>query len=177
MADYYSPTVVRPSIPAQAITSLELAVLTQMFECEADGDAVYFFSSEGPSDTIWLDVETLKAGLAEQAGTPGALADIVREALEAIAIDEGEIDLDLSDLGEARIFQDIVRRCEDLNAISIISAWTCTKMRPDGFGGGVTVVTADHILCSSTSQMECELLDRAEAGENGGAPGQEMGHG
>lgn len=176
MADYYSPTVVRPSIAAEAITSLELAVLTPMLEFEADGDAIYFFSSEGPSDTIWLDIETLKAGLAEQAVMPCGLSDIVREALEAAGNDE-EIELDLSDLGGAGIFQSIVRRCEGLSAVVITSAWTCTKMRPDGFGGGATVVTADHILSGSTAQMECELLDRAEAGETGGAPGQEMGHG
>ena len=177
MADYYSPTVVRPSIAAEAITSLEMAVLTQMFEFEADGDAIYFFSSEGPSDTIWLGIETLKAGLAEQAVMPCGLADIVREALEAAGNDDEEIELDLSDLGGAGIFQSIVRRCEDLSAVVITSAWTCTKMRPDGFGGGVTVVTADHILSGSTAQMECELLDRAKAGEIGGTPGQEVGHG
>jgi len=169
MADYYSPTVVRPSISADAITSLELAVLKQMFEFEADGDAIYFFSSEGPSDTIWLDIETLKAGLAEHAERSGALA--------AAGNDDEEIELDLPDLGGAEIFQGIVRRCEGLSAVVITSAWTCTKMRPDGFGGGVTVVTADHILSSSTAQMECELLDRAESGEAGGAPGQEMDHG
>jgi hypothetical protein len=174
MADYYSPTVVRPSISADAITTLELAVLKQMFEFEADGDAIYFFSSEGPSDTIWLGIETLKAGLAEQTETPGALAEIVRAALEATGAEDDEIELDLSDLGGAGIFQGIVRRCEGLSAVVITSAWTCTKMRPDGFGGGVTVVTADHILSSSTAQMECELLDRAESG---GAPGQEMDHG
>jgi hypothetical protein len=177
MADYYSPTVVRPSISADAITSLELAVLKQMFEFEADGDAIYFFSSEGPSDTIWLDIETLKAGLAEHAERSKALADMVREALAAAGNDDEEIELDLSDLGGAEIFQGIVRRCEGLSAVVITSAWTCTKMRPDGFGGGVTVVTADHILSSSTAQMECELLDRAESGESGGAPGQETDHG
>lgn len=176
MADYYSPTVVRPSIPAEAISPLELAVLTQMFEFEADGDAIYFFSSEGPSDTIWLGIETLKAGLAEQAVMPCGLADLVREALE-VAGNDDEIELDLSDLGGAGIFQSIVRRCEGLSAVVITSAWTCTKMRPDGFGGGVTVVTADHILSGSTAQMECELLDRAETGETGGVPGLEMGHG
>lgn len=44
-------------------------------------------------------------------------------------------------------------------------------MRPDGFGGGVTVVTADHILSSSTNEMECRLLDKAEHGDLGCAPG------
>lgn len=76
-----------------------------------------------------------------------------------------ELELDLSDLGEANILQAIVRRCEQLDHVTITSAWTCTKMRPDGFGGGITVVTAERILSSSTIQMEGELLDRAEYGD------------
>lgn len=44
-------------------------------------------------------------------------------------------------------------------------------MRPDGFGGGVTVVTADAILSSSTSEMEGRLLDRADYGGLGCASG------
>lgn len=44
-------------------------------------------------------------------------------------------------------------------------------MRPDGFGGGTSVITADHILSGNTNQLECELLDRAEYGDLGCAPG------
>src|SRR5690606_11680553 len=58
-----------------------------------------------------------------------------------------------------------------LDHVTITSAWTCTKMRPDGFGGGITVVTAERILSSSTIQMEGELLDRAEYGDLACAPG------
>ncbi len=171
MADYFSPTVVRPSIPAAAITPLELDILSQMFDCEQDGSGIYFCSSEGPADTVSIAVDTLKASLAISSDTPSVLADIVRGELGTIASDLEEIDLDLSILGEARIFRDIVRRCAQLDAVTIVSAWTCSKMRPDGFGGGITVVTADHILSNSTAQMECELLDRVEHGELGCAPG------
>ena len=45
MADYFSQTVVQPFIPADAITPLELALLTHMYEHEAVDDAIYFRSA------------------------------------------------------------------------------------------------------------------------------------
>lgn len=171
MVDYFSPTVVRPSIPTATITPLELAVLSQMFESEPDGDTIYFFASEGPADTVRIDIEELKAALAACPETASTLADLVRKELAGIEPEACEIDLDLSDLGEAAIFRDIVRRCDQLDTVTIVSAWTCSKMRSDGFGGGITVVTAEHILSSSTAQLEGELLDRAEYGAVGRAPG------
>lgn len=161
MADYHSPTVVRPSIPAAAITLLELALLTGMFEHEADDDTIYFYSSEGPSDLVWLDIADLRPLLDSEPMPSGPIVEMIRNRLAETAPDETELELDLSDLAEAVLFQGIVRRCAQLDHITIVSAWTCTKMRPDGFGGGITVVTADHILSSSTIHMEGELLDRA----------------
>jgi hypothetical protein len=171
MADYHFPTVVRPSMPAHAITRLELALLTGMFEYEPDGDAIYFYSSEGPSDTIWLDIAELKDMLEDEAMPSSTIGEMVRHKLDEAGADETELELDLSDLGEAAIFQNIVRRCDQLDHVAIVSAWTCTKMRPDGFGGAVTIVTGDHVLSSSTCEMERRLLDRAEYGELGCAPG------
>ena len=171
MADYHSPTVVRPSIPLAAITSLELALLSQIFEHESDGDAVYFFSSDGPSDTVWLDIADLKVMLDEEPMPSGLVVEMIRAKLAEVTPDEAEPELDLSDLGEAAILQQIVRRCDLLDHVVVTSAWTCTKMRPDGWGGGVTVVTADHILFSSTNEIEGLLLDRAEYGDLGCAPG------
>jgi hypothetical protein len=171
MADYHSPTVVRPSIPASAITRLELALLTAIFEHEPDGDALYFYASEGPSSTIWLDIADLKDMLADEPMPSGPIVEMVRKAVAEAEPDEAELELDLSDLGEAAILQAVVRRCEQLDHVTITSAWTCTKMRPDGFGGGITVVTAERILSSSTIQMEGELLDRAEFGDLARAPG------
>jgi len=171
MADYHSPTVVRPSIPADAITPLELALLSGMFEHEIDDDAIYFYSSDGPSDMVWLDIADLRALLEDEPMPSGPVVEMVRARLAESAPDEAELELDLSMLGEATIFQGIVRRCEQLDHVTIVSAWTCTRMRPDGFGGGITVVTADHILSSSTIHMEGELLDRAEHGDLACAPG------
>lgn len=171
MADYYSQTVVQPNIPIDAITPLEIALLTGMYEHESDGDAFYFFSSEGPSDMVWLDIVELREMLADEIITPGSIAAIVREKLDDAGPEETELEIDLSDLGDATIFQGIVSRCDELDHVTITSGWTCSKMRPDGFGGGVTVVTADRILSSSTNEMEGRLLDQCEYGELGRAPG------
>ncbi|WP_145200317.1 hypothetical protein [Sphingobium sp. B2] len=170
MADYYTQTVVRPSIPAAAITPLEMDLLLQMFEHEPDGDAVYFFASDGVCDTVWLAPATLKASLAIASDTPSAAADFVRKELASADADADEIELDLSDLQDA-VFQDVIRRSDLIDSVVITSAWTCSKMRPDGFGGSVTVITADRVFWSSTTEMECELLDRAQYGDLGCAPG------
>lgn len=169
MADCYSQTVVQPDIPVDAITPLELALLTGIYEHELGDASIYFFASEGPSGIVWLDIAELRAMLADEIIAPGSIAEMARDKLDAAGPEEVEIDL--SDLGDATIFQAIVRRCDQLDHVTITSGWTCSKMRPDGFGGGVTVVTADHILSSSTSEMECRLLDRCEYGELGCAPG------
>ena len=170
MADYFTPTVVRPSIPAAAITPLEMDLLVEMYEHEADGDAVYFFASDGVCDTIWLAAATLKASLATASDAPNAATVFVRKELEAAEPDADEVELDVSDLKEA-IFQDIIRRSGQLDSVVITSAWTCSEMRPDGFGGSVTVITADKVLWSSTTEIECELLDRADYCDLGCAPG------
>lgn len=171
MADYHSPTVVQPSIPANAMTRLELALLTGVFEHESDGDAIYFYASEGPSDMVWLGIADLKEALEDEPMPSGCIVEMIRKLLTEAGPDETELEIDLSDLGDAAIFQQIVRRCEVLDHVTITSAWTCTKMRPDGFGGGVTVVTAHQILSNSTNEMECRLLDEAEHGDLGCAPG------
>jgi hypothetical protein len=50
-------------------------------------------------------------------------------------------------------------------------AITCSKMAPDGFGGMVVLITADAVLGKSTEDMLCDLMDQAEHGEIGVAPG------
>jgi hypothetical protein len=76
---------------------------------------------------------------------------------DAVAEDErpDDVDLDLTGPDEdfTKMFQDIVRRSETLDEIVVTAAFTCTKMRPDGFGGSVTRITADSIQYASTVDM------------------------
>jgi hypothetical protein len=54
MADYYSPTVIQPTIPVAAMTPLERLLFENIFTAEPDGDGVYFYAEEGPVDFIAL---------------------------------------------------------------------------------------------------------------------------
>jgi len=171
MADYYSPTVVQPDIPVADMTPLELLLLSQIFESEPDGDAVYFFEEQSINDMFWLDLGEVREALAQSEGIASEAATLVAEALAELGADAEDLELDLSMKSYAFIFQDIICRSATLDHVSVVSAFTCSKMRPDGFGGMVIVITADQILSSSTSEMEYELLDRAEHGDLACAPG------
>src|SRR3546814_19892053 len=56
MADYQSPTIVRPDIPRSARTLLEHRLLIGMFSHEGAKDAVYFFAEEYVNDLLHLDL-------------------------------------------------------------------------------------------------------------------------
>jgi hypothetical protein len=64
MADYFSPTVVQPTIPNSDMTALERLLLTHIFESEPDGDGLYFFAETSPNDQIELPIAELRAALA-----------------------------------------------------------------------------------------------------------------
>ena len=59
------------------------------------------------------------------------------------------------------MFQDIVRRSAAINEIVVTTAFTCTKMRPDGFGGSVMLITADAIRYRSTTDILEEFWNEA----------------
>lgn len=164
MADYFSQTVIRPDIPRAAMTALEYKILTEMFDHEAVGDDVYFCASDGPNDLLFLDMSEVKALLDEDEGIASGLADLVRKELAERNPDDAELDLDMSMIGFEGIFQDIVQRSA-LDYVEVEAAWTCSKMRPDGFGGAATLITADAIESISTAGW----LEQAIAGLTGDA--------
>ena len=55
----------------------------------------------------------------------------------------------------------------ELPWISKESAYTCSKMRPDGFGGGAIFITADDIQYSFTGQWLEERISETETGNIG----------
>lgn len=173
MADYYSPTVVVPDIPLADMTPLEQLLLSQIFDSETCGDALYFFEEQSIDEMLWLGLGELREAVAASVDFPSAALDYVMGELAQVSSESSadDITLDLSMKSYEFIFQDIIRRSATLDHVTVFSAFTCSKMRPDGFGGMVTVITADKVLSTSTGDMECELLDRAEFGELGCAPG------
>lgn len=168
MADYYSPTVVLPDLPFADINPIELLLLTAMFDDETDGKTVYFFSEDGFDDLPVLEVDEARAALADS--PDGRVAAHIRERLEVLEPDATDFAIEDDTLWED-VFQDIIRRSSTLHHIEVITSNMCSKMRPDGFGGAVTIITAERALSSSTQQMACELLDRAEFGDIARAPG------
>lgn len=165
MADYFSQTVIRPDIPRTAMTALERKVLGEIFEEEAVGDDVYYCASHGPGDLVFLGMAEVRALLAEDEAIESSLADLARDLLSRVDADADELDLDLSVISFEGIFQDIVKR-SSLDYVEVEAAWTCSKMRPDGFGGAATLITADDIQSVSTAGWLEEAVARL-SGDSG----------
>lgn len=171
MADYFSPTVVQPSIPLAAMTPLERLLLSQIFSSEADGDGVFFYAEQGINDMPAYPADEVRAALAASGDIESPAADIVRAELAKLDADAAYLQLDMTDTSWESIFQGIVQRAPLLAYVSVVSSWTCTKMRPDGFGGMAVLITADDIMVRSTESMLDEMLGIAEYGPLGVEPG------
>ena len=141
MADYFFPTVVQPAIPLADMTALERLVLSQILDAEPDGDRLYFFSDTGPSDLIVLSGARFRAAFAQSEGIPSHLRDYVAERLARLDPNATDVELDVSGTSWEFFLQDIVRRSRTLRYVTVVSAFTCSKMRPDGFGGSASL---DH---------------------------------
>jgi len=162
MADYFTPTVIQPAIPIADLTPLERLLLSHVFNAECQGERLYFYADEGPADRIWLDRAPLEAALAQsEAHADSAAAAFVIAQLARVPADNVEIELDFSDRSWEAIFQDIVRRSPSLRYVTAISAFTCSKMRPDGFGGMAVLITADTVMGKSTSDIVADFLNAA----------------
>lgn len=164
MADYFTPTVVQPTIPIADMTPLERLLLTRIFEAEPDGDGLYIFAEEGPADMITVNRGELDAALADSQAADSTANTYVAERLAQISDDKTIVDLDLSGTSWEFLFQDIVRRSPTLDNVTVISAFTCSKMRPDGFGGMAVLITADAIKGKSTNDLLEDFLAEAEPG-------------
>jgi len=154
MADYFTPTVIQPAIRAADVTPLERLLLSHIFNAEPQGEDLYFYADERPANTVWLDRAPLEAALAQSKGhADSAAAAFVIDQLARVPADDVEIELDVSTLFWESIFQDIVRRSPSLRYVTAVSAFTCSKMRPDGFGGMAVLITADAVMGKSTGDI------------------------
>ncbi len=162
MADYHTPTVLQPVIPECDMTALERLILTHMFGCEVQDDGLYLFAETAIDEMLAFDRAVLAAALDISLGVDGELSDFVRARLDATP--PGEIvDLDMTgELGWQSVLQDILRRSATLDRIIATSAFTCTRMRPDGFGGMVVLISADQILSQDTWNLTQELIEQAD---------------
>jgi hypothetical protein len=158
MADYHSPTVVQPTIANGDMTPLERLLLSHILDCEPDGDGCYFYSETGPSDGIGLPLDELRTALSASDSVPSTAYDYVIARPTPGGADDTHIEIDLSGTSWEFILQDIVRRSRTLDHITVVSAFICTKMRPDGFGGMAVLITADAIKGKSTHDILEDFL-------------------
>jgi hypothetical protein len=135
----------------------------------ADGTA-YYYGEDGANDLIFLPAGDVRAALdAVTPGTSRLAQKLIDEQPDAI-LGEDDIELDMCGDLWAAVLQDIVRRSPDLDHLTVTMAFTCSKMRSDGWGGLAMLITAETIRSESTNT----LLDRffQEARTKG-----EIGHG
>lgn len=171
MADYFSPTVVQPAIPNADMTALERLLLTHIFDSEPDGDGLYFFAETSPNNQIELPITEIREALAQAERVGGEAAAFVRDQVKDARDDDDYVEIGLSQKSYEFIFQDIVKRSPTLDHVTIVSSFTCSKMRSDGFGGMAVLVTADAIKGKSTEDILDDFLDEAEHGPLATAPG------
>ena len=168
MADYHSPTIVQPSIPNADMTPLERLILTNIFDFEPDSDALYLFTELGPSDMFELPAEEFRAAFTASADLPSRICDYLQYTFANLDAAAEFVEVDISALSWNFILQDIVRRSQVLGYLYVLTAFTCTKMRPDGFGGMVVFVTAENVEGKSTFEILDEFIVKWE---HGGASG------
>lgn len=173
MADVFFPTVIQPDIPESAMTPLERLLLDAIFQQESEGGRVYFFSRDGSNDMPSLLVAEVCAALASQPDTESRATSHVCKAFASRTFDPKSawLTLDLSVTGWAFIFQDIVRRCEALDHVTVTTAWTSTRIDPDSVGGSVMVITADAVRFKATDELVDEMLADPGYGPVGVEPG------
>lgn len=64
------------------------------------------------------------------------------------------------------MLQDMVRRSSLLDHLTVVSSWTFDKIRPDGFGRAVELITATGIRSANTQAMiERFIAEAVKAGE------------
>lgn len=153
MTDYFSPTVVQQILPFACMTSLEKLVLSAVFETEEFEGGLYCFASEAIAETPTLDFAEVRDALKHGSGIASRLHEFVGEEAKKQNANSKWFDLDFSVEGIAFILQDILRRSETLTHISIVTAFTCSKMMSDGFGGMVTLITREEIRGMSTNEI------------------------
>ena len=164
MANYHTPTVIQPTIPDVDMTPLERLLLSHIFSAEPDGEGLYFYADECPADMIWINRSELKTALAASKAADSDANAYIAEQLSEASTDEDEIELDLSMTSWEFLFKSIVKRSPTLRYITAVSAFTCSRMRPDGWGGMAIFITADGIKGQSTNDFLEDCLAEIETG-------------
>lgn len=146
------------------MTPLERLLLSHVFDAERDGEGWYFFSEIGPVDMTAIGHAALVAALAasepDADSTANAFARRLLAGLKDEELHAEHLGVDFSETSWECILQDIVRRSRTLRYVSAVSSFTCSRMRADGFGGAVVVISTDAILGKSTIDLLEEFIEQ-----------------
>jgi hypothetical protein len=175
MADYFEQTVIQRSIPETDMTPLECLLLSRIFQSERDGETWSFFAEDNPYTMVRATRAELLEALGSSPDHDSTAHRYVSERLAAASAQAEAIDLDLSGTSWEFFLQDVVKRSQTLSYISVVAAFTGTRMRPDGFGGMAVLITSDAIRGKSTNDLIEEFLsdaglDGEDKGPEGAAP-------
>jgi hypothetical protein len=167
MTSYYTDVVISPAIPLADMTPLERLYLSTAFEeeiPEAGGLASYGAPENGIANIGIVGRADLAAAIAQSRALDCGLVSIFERLLEAAAEAE-EIDFDLDDLDTqyTLVLQAIVRRSANIDRFIVYHAFSCGKLRMNGFGGAVDLIEADRIESWSTDEQVRQWLEPAAA--------------
>jgi hypothetical protein len=175
MADYYTQLVVQQTIPSALISPFEQLLLSAMLEHEQTGEEIYYFASEqvrGFPSISRIELTEVLAASPQRS----RLKTFVSEQIARHPDDCPHVDLDFtaSVFGSDAhliILQDIVRRSKGaLPYLTIGAAYTCSKMRPDGFGGMCIMIAPRAIRYWSTYDVLERFTARFEKSQAAKAP-------
>ena len=114
---------------------------------------------------IWLDRAPIETALAQSNnGADNTAVTVVIEQLARVPADNVEIELNFSDRSWESIFQDIVRRSPTLRYVTAVTSFTCSKMRPDGWGGMAILITPSAVMRRLTGDIIEDFLNEAVPG-------------
>lgn len=157
MADYHSTAVIQPDLLIADVSPLEALLLSHMIDVEIEGDGLYLCIETGVNSLVQVAINELRVAYDNSTGYDSQLRVVIEQWLAEIPSDaeetddtEFDFDLKLTENAYILILQDVLRRSETLTYFTVNGAYTCTKMRPDGFGGWAVFVTPTEIHWMST---------------------------
>ena len=167
MADYYTQTVIHQHIPERLIAPFELLLLAEIFESDRHDDSFYYYASERPNDFITIDPRVLCATLAisPRKIPPPLLAQTATCRMPCrtfrISISTSQPRPIETAPTSSSSRTSCAGRKGELPYLTIAAAYTCSKMRADGFGGMAIIITPRGILYQSTYDVLQSASKRA----------------
>ena len=174
MAEYRFPTVVTPEIPSADMTPLEALILSTAFDETPAAGGSYFHARFGPSDILTIDAQTVRRALEASAGIESPVLEHVTSLIEELDAQGDDVpddlDIDVSDGGHGwvEILEAVVARSKTIDEIVVTAAFTCSKMRPNGFGGSVMRISKERTQYASTHDMLHTMRTDATMPTDGG---------